>query len=207
MSAGGTGTIQSDRLELVSLGPAAIDALLAGKRLEVEALARAVLPPDWPDAHDAGFLRWRAKQMRENSRAQQWLVRLLVLRGGERRMIGHAGFHGPPGTNGPSKAGAVEVGYTVIEEFRGCGYATEAVRALLGWARAEHEIRQFVASVSPGNAPSLAIVRKLGFVQTGTQWDEHDGEELVFELALSSTSEPSETSAGRRPGRRHPRLP
>ncbi|MGA8016429.1 MAG: hypothetical protein WCB85_10980 [Candidatus Dormiibacterota bacterium] len=43
------------------------------------------------------------------------------------------------------------------------------------------ETRVF-ASVSPLNAPSLAVVRKLGFVQTGVQVDEIDGVELVFEV-------------------------
>jgi RimJ/RimL family protein N-acetyltransferase len=54
----------------------------------------------------------------------------------------------------------------------------------MGWATSAHGIRRFVASVSPTNQPSLAIVRKLGFLQTGVQWDGEDGEELVFELEL-----------------------
>ena len=62
------------------------------------------------------------------------------------------------------------------------GLSTLLAAALLDWAQSEHEIRHFIASVAPANAPSLAIVRKLGFVQTGDQWDEEDGLELVFEL-------------------------
>jgi RimJ/RimL family protein N-acetyltransferase len=38
------------------------------------------------------------------------------------------------------------------------------------------------ASVAPGNLPSLAVVRRFGFVQTGVQIDEIVGEELVFEI-------------------------
>jgi RimJ/RimL family protein N-acetyltransferase len=53
---------------------------------------------------------------------------------------------------------------------------------MLAWARREHAVRQFVASVGPTNVPSLALVRRMGFAQTGVQWDEEDGEELVFEL-------------------------
>ena len=101
-------------------------------------------------------------------------------------MIGHIGFHGPPGANGPEKAGALEVGYTVFEPFRRQGYATEAVVGILEWARAEHGVRHFVASVGPRNDPSLALVRRLGFRQTGTQWDDEDGEELVFELKIDA---------------------
>lgn len=114
----------------------------------------------------------------------EWLPRAIVLRRRERPVIGHIGFHGPPGVNGPSKPGALEVGYTVFEPFRRRGYATEAVAAILAWARDEHEIHDFVASVSPDNGPSLALVRRFGFRQTGRQWDDEDGEELVFELKI-----------------------
>jgi RimJ/RimL family protein N-acetyltransferase len=96
-------------------------------------------------------------------------------------MVGHAGFHGPPGINGLDAPDAVEVGYTVFPEHRGRGYAQEAVRALMDWAGTEHGMRRFIASVAPDNEPSLAIVRKLGFSQTGEQWDDEDGLELVFE--------------------------
>jgi hypothetical protein len=33
---------------------------------------------------------------------------------------------------------------------------------------------------------SLGIVQRLGFVQTGQQWDDEDGLELVFELEATS---------------------
>ena len=165
-------------------GPDVIEALLAGGDADAEALGGFAIPSDWPDDHDARFIERRAKQMRENHEQQQWMVRAITLPEPHRRMIGHAGFHGPPGTNGLERAGAVEIGYTVFEEYRGRGYATETAGALLDWARDEHAVRHFIASVSPGNEASLAIVRKLGgFVETGRQWDEEDGEELVFELA------------------------
>ena len=42
------------------------------------------------------------------------------------------------------------------------------------------------ASVRPDNAPSLALVRKLGFVEDGTFVHEHLGELLRFRLAAPS---------------------
>ena len=47
------------------------------------------------------------------------------------------------------------------------------------WERGEMTV---FASVASSNPPSLAVVRKVGFVQTGVQMDERDGEELVFEI-------------------------
>jgi RimJ/RimL family protein N-acetyltransferase len=43
-------------------------------------------------------------------------------------------------------------------------------------------VSRFIASVSPTNEPSLRLIANLGFVRTGEQWDELDGEEYVFEL-------------------------
>ncbi len=179
-------SIRSERLELVSISPEFIDALLAERRREAESEATLRLPDDWPDAHDRGFLNFRLRQMRERPETQEWFVYAVVLPEGERPMIGHAGFHGPPGVNSVKAADAVEVGYSVFEPYRRRGYATEVVRALMGWASREHGIRRFIASISPENEASLALVRRLGFKHIGQHWDEEDGEELEFELRLKA---------------------
>ncbi len=162
--------------------PAVLEALLAGRRDEAGRLLGASVPPGWPQVGDGVFLRRRLEQMQADPASARWLVRALVLQGAAPAiMVGHAGFHGPPGVNGLEDAAALEIGYTIFPEHRGHGYATEAALGLIEWARAAG-VSRFIASVAPGNAPSLAIVRKLGFVQTGEQWDEEDGLELVFEL-------------------------
>ena len=176
--------IRTERLELVLLSAPFLDALLGGRRDEAEELLWLRLPEAWPDEHDARFLRFRLDQLRREPEAEPWLVRAVVLPDGERPMVGHAGFHGPPGVNGRRRPDAVELGYTVFEPYRGRGFATEVALGLMRWACAEHGIRAFVASVGPWNAPSLRVVEKLGFRRVGTQWDEEDGEELVFELEL-----------------------
>jgi ribosomal-protein-alanine N-acetyltransferase len=174
--------IQSDRLDLVWLSPDLIEGLLAGRHAEAERSCGFAVPADWPDDHDARFLAFRLKQAREDPTQSPWLVRAIVLRGPERLMIGNIGFHGAPGHNARKAPCAVEIGYRVFAEHRRRGYATEAVRALLNWARAQG-IDHFVASVGPETEPSLAIVRQLGFREVGRHWDDEDGEELEFELA------------------------
>jgi ribosomal-protein-alanine N-acetyltransferase len=180
--------IASERLDLVLLSSEAIDALVGGRHAEAEAAVGAAIPRSWPDEHDARFLRYRMRQLSDDPTARPWLVRAVVRREPDREVVGHAGFHGPPGVNAKQDPTAVELGYSVFEPHRGRGYATEAVRALMEFAQAEHGIERFIASVAPNNAPSLAIVHKLGFVQTGEQWDEEDGLELVFELESPQSS-------------------
>jgi ribosomal-protein-alanine N-acetyltransferase len=170
--------VVSERLELVSMSAPLIAALLDAD----EAAARRELDVEVPPALTADaapVLRLRLEQLRAAPELQPWLLRLMVPRTGPRNAVGHIGFHGPP-----DAGGRAEVGYTVLPAHRRLGLATEACRALFAWAANEHGITRFRASVSPANEPSLAVVGKLGFRRTGVQWDEVDGEELVFERDL-----------------------
>ena len=160
--------------------PRAIEALLAEDAATASQLLDARVS-DGLIASEAGFFRLRLGQMTRDPSLQEWLIRAVVLRE-SRAAVGHAGFHGKPGTNGKQDPEAVELGYTIYDPYRGRGLATETAAALIDWASKEHGIRRFIVSIAPDNEPSLAIARKLGFVQTGEQWDDEDGLELVFEL-------------------------
>jgi RimJ/RimL family protein N-acetyltransferase len=116
---------------------------------------------------------FRAKVAADPS-AEPLLVRAIV-DGDTNVVVGHAGFHAPPDARG-----MVEVGYTVLEAHRRRGFATAAVLLLLGEA-ASRGATVVRASVSPDNDASLAVVRRLGFVEVGRHWDDEDGLELVFE--------------------------
>ncbi|MDC0711923.1 GNAT family N-acetyltransferase [Stigmatella sp. ncwal1] len=168
--------LHTGRLELVSLSEDFLVASLAGERTRAEQLGGFQLPEEWPGTHES-LLRMRLEDLGKDPSLRPWLLRALVRREPGRLMVGYANFHGAP-----DERRAVEMGYEVFPEYRRQGYAEETVRELVAWAKREHGIHHFVASVSPGNGPSLAMVRKLGFRQTGSQWDEVDGEELVFEL-------------------------
>jgi ribosomal-protein-alanine N-acetyltransferase len=170
--------IASARLDLVSMSPTFMHASLDGDLERAAALIGASLPDDWP-GRTARTMRYRLAQLAEDPNSQEWLLRAMVLRSEAPRVIGHIGFHAPPDARG-----AVEVGYTVIPSHQRQGYATEAVKALFAWATQEHQITHFKASIAPTNTPSLSLAHNLGFHQTGSQWDEEDGEELIFELHL-----------------------
>jgi [ribosomal protein S5]-alanine N-acetyltransferase len=174
-------------IELVPMTPAFIAAALAGRREEATRLLGAELPDDFPSEGETGFLGLRLRQMREDTRFQTWRPHAVVLGG---QMIGHAGYHGPPGVNSTQNPEAVEFGYRIFPPYRGRGYATEAARMLMELAEQRAGIRHFVLSVGPRNEPSLAIIRKLGFIRTGERMDEEDGRELVFELKRDGGGEP-----------------
>jgi ribosomal-protein-alanine N-acetyltransferase len=171
-------TIRSQRLDLPLLSLDQLDRLAAGEGASVGIDLHAILPIPWLDE-----VRWlagmRAQQLRLRPDDAPWLLRAILLRtpDGPLQAIGYLNFHA-----GPDETGMVEVGYTLLPAARGHGYAIEAVRAAFEWATQVHGVRRFRASVAPDNERSLNLIGKLGFHQTGEQWDEEDGLELVFEL-------------------------
>ena len=170
--------IRTARFELVSMSLPFMRFLLARDLDSAEAEIGASVPAELPDQLD-GFLQFRIADLEVDAAAQPWLGRAIVLvqADGTRRIIGSAGFHSPPDANG-----RVEVGYRIEPAYRRQGIASEVVRALFDWSAREHGVAKFRASVSPDNVGSLAIIRGLGFRQTGVQIDDVDGQELVFEL-------------------------
>jgi RimJ/RimL family protein N-acetyltransferase len=172
--------IRSARLDLVLMSPALMRALLAADWDQAGQLLGARIPRPWRD-EDWQWLSQRPGQAEADSSAVPWLPRMLLLRatdgssGTGPAVVGNAGFHGPP-----DDEGRVEIGYSVLEEHRRRGYAEETVRALMAWATAEHGITRFRASISPDNAASLSLIRKLGFAQAGAQHHDRPGEELIF---------------------------
>jgi len=56
-----------------------------------------------------------------------------------------------------------EMGWIFAAETHGQGLASEACRAVLGWAEASLEPTPIWAIIAPENAPSLKLAAKLGF--------------------------------------------
>jgi RimJ/RimL family protein N-acetyltransferase len=177
-------TLVSERIDLVPMAEPFLDAVVEGRRDEAERVLGVAIPDDWPGPGDRGFLGLRLRQVREQPQRQAWPPYAVALRHSGRQLIGHAGYHGPPGVNALGQTDAVEVGYTIFEAHRGCGYAQEAVRALIERAQ-DAGVAAVIGSVAPDNAPSLTILEKLGFVYRTTVWDQEDGEERVFVLELT----------------------
>ncbi len=68
--------------------------------------------------------------------------------------------------------GRAEIGYGILAERRGRGYATEAVRAALDWAFGHPELRAVEAETEPGNAASQRVLLKCGFLPNGVMGQE-----------------------------------
>jgi RimJ/RimL family protein N-acetyltransferase len=72
-------------------------------------------------------------------------------------VLGSIGFFGPP-----DEASELEVGYGLVTDARGWGFATEALHALLAAVGPATTVR---ASIQPENKASLRVAAKCGFTQ------------------------------------------
>ena len=73
---------------------------------------------------------------------------------------------------GLSPDGAVEIGYGLLPEYEGQGYATEAVKAVTDWALAQPGVNTVEAETDPDNAASQRVLAKCGFLPTGEMGEE-----------------------------------
>ncbi|MER5727237.1 GNAT family N-acetyltransferase [Streptomyces sp. NPDC002138] len=89
-----------------------------------------------------------------------------IVRLSDRRAIGGVGFHGAPDPDGHA-----EVGYDLVPSARGTGHATEALRALAGWAFGQPALTELHATVEEDNLPSHAVLARLGFRKAGSGED------------------------------------
>ncbi len=60
-----------------------------------------------------------------------------------------------------------ELGYTLARAYHGQGYASEAIRTLLGYVFGELRLHRVIAQVDCRNDPSVALLERLGFRREG----------------------------------------
>ena len=89
-----------------------------------------------------------------------WYAMWLIVRK-DGACIGNLSFKGTP------VDGEVEIGYGITEEYRGFGYATEALETILEWAFDQPGVSKIAAETGPDNVASRRVLEKCGFLPTG----------------------------------------
>ncbi len=83
---------------------------------------------------------------------------------GTDRFLGEVGFINGRRAIEPPFGDALEVGWALVPSAHGKGFATEAVRAVLGWGEAHlGRERRTVCMIDPGNQASVRVAQKCGF--------------------------------------------
>lgn len=73
---------------------------------------------------------------------------------------------------GITEEGSTEIGYGIEEDHQGCGYATEAVSALVDRAFRQPGVLCVTAETEESNAASQRVLKKNGFIPTGETGEE-----------------------------------
>lgn len=168
-------TLPPPAVDLLQLPRPAIDALAAG---DLEAANRhSPVPLTRHFSSDRQALwKMRSLQLAAAPNDAGWITGAIVDRACG-HAVGCAGFHGPP-----DAAGMVELGYSVDPALRRRGYARAALELLLTRAAGEPAVCTVRATVSPENEASINLLLQYGFEANGSQWDDDDGLEIIFEV-------------------------
>lgn len=175
--------IITPRLSLRLMTEDFLRACLLEDRPKTDALIGFRVSQDWIEEKD--LMRFRMNDYRNDNKYIAWGLHAVGLRE-SMEMVGFIGFHTRPNPEylHALAPNAVEFGYTIFLPHRRQGFAEEAIGGLLNWAVKQHPLDNFIASVSPTNLPSTALIKKLGFQKIGEQIDEFDGLEFVYSLAV-----------------------
>jgi len=73
-----------------------------------------------------------------------------------------------------------DFGYSILPEFEGMGYTTEAAKAILAYGCKEWNLSTVLGITRPNNSASRKLLEKLGFQTIGKTIDPSNKEELLI---------------------------
>lgn len=152
-----TPTLETERLLLRPFAPTDADALFA---LQSDAFVlRYWDSPPWTDRSRADSFIATCKQMADEETG----VRPAIERKSDHMFLGWCTF-----TDWNPTFRSASLGYCLTQESWGHGYATEAARALAGWAFDNVDLNRIQSEVDTRNPASARVLEKLGFILEGT---------------------------------------
>ena len=155
--------LTAERLALLALDRD-LAALQAGSRTAFFNAIAVMHEPLWPPApFEIGAFDWAAKNLAHDPDGQGWYGWALLANEGERappRLVGIAALIGRPDDDGD-----VELAFGLLPDFRGRGYGSETIRALVKWAFANGAKRVIVHLDAEDLAAARTLARS-GFADT-----------------------------------------
>jgi [ribosomal protein S5]-alanine N-acetyltransferase len=113
------------------------------------------VPEHWPGPDLTEALPFFVQEMEKNPAGPTWDG--IIIHKAAQIIIGDMGFMG-----GPDATGTVEIGYSIMPEYRNQGYATEMAQALIRWAFQQKGINVIIASCYADNIGSIKVLHKAG---------------------------------------------
>ena len=162
-------TLETKRLQLIPFSLDLKKAAISDRARLVEMLGVRV-PEHWPGPDLMEALPFFVENMEKAPSEPAW--DWIAIHTMNRTVIGDIGFMG-----GSDQRGVVEVGYSIVPEYRNQGYATEMARSLIAWAFQEVDIKVVTASCLEDNIGSIKVLENAGMRRL-----EPDGNMLKWEI-------------------------
>ena len=154
--------LKSRRLTLVAAIADLVTADIEGIS-PLAAMLNAQVPDNWPpELYELEPMKFALNQLADPAEQGWSFWYLLSGAGDERVALGICGFKGRP-----DEKGSVEIGYSVLSQFRNQGFASEAVQRLLTWAFSHQSVTEVCAETLPHLQQSIRVMKKNGFSHTG----------------------------------------
>jgi ribosomal-protein-alanine N-acetyltransferase len=174
--------VRTDRLDISPFAVAAVEAIVSGDAATLERLTAAASPrPAAPPPYMTEALPVVLERLRAHPDETPWWNWLIVERE-TGRAAGSVAFGGIP-----DASGAVLIGYAMYPEFEGHGYATEAVRAMIGWAFRQSGVTVVRALAPVWNTPALRVAENVGMKPVASDEDDDIGEVLVYAVSAPAS--------------------
>jgi len=159
--------VETTRLKLIA-GTKELATFELENTAKFSSLLEATIPVTWPPEIPRDALDHFLGLYDEHPDWEGWLTWYAVrIDTDNPTLCGSIGFKGPP-----DQKGVVEIGYSVLPEFQGKGFATEIVTGLVRWACRQPMVRQIAAETTADNRASVRVLEKNGFVFDGAGQEE-----------------------------------
>ncbi len=168
-------TLETKRLQLIPFSLDLKKAAISDRARLVEMLG-VYVPEHWPGPDLVEALPFFVENMEKAPSEPAW--DWIAIHTSDQVVTGDIGFMG-----GPDQGGVVEVGYSIVPEYRNQGYATEMARGLIAWAFQEKDIKLVTAPCLDNNIGSIKVLEKVGMHRL-----EPDGNMLKWEMRKDSTT-------------------
>ncbi|MED3563176.1 GNAT family N-acetyltransferase [Bacillus xiapuensis] len=146
--------LETERLLIMDFFPEYAAAAAEG----IEQLKK-VFPYDvsdqWPNSDFAEILSFIADSLEKKPEDSKWTG--LIIHKNDRILIGEIGCKG-----GPNEEGIVDIGYGIVPDYRGKGYATEATQAIVSWLFSQSLANMVTADCQHDNIGSQKVLEKAG---------------------------------------------
>lgn len=154
---------ETRRLKLIPFTLLLKRVALAEKR-QLGAHLAVRVPDNWPGPDITEALPFMIAEMEKRPSAPVWDG--IIVHKEDQVIIGDMGFKGPPDVTG-----RVEIGYSIIPEYRNQGYATEMACHLITWALQQSGVTSVVAECLNNNVGSIKVLEKAGMKRLPPEGD------------------------------------